>query len=101
MRCPECGIPIEVRQTHYPYFVCPGCKCDLCVPTAFRIKGLLIGGVTAFFVCYLFGLRGIALTVCAVPLGIFVAGTVTFVGMVIVPPTIEKYWQPGRFGLKL
>jgi len=100
MRCPVCGMPIEVRQTHYPYFVCPGCKSALCVPTVYRIKGLLLGEVTAFCICYLLGLRGMALILAVFLLGIIVAGTVTFVGMVIVPPKIERYWQPGSLGLK-
>ncbi len=100
MRCPECKAVIGIQLTHYPHFHCPFCDCDLCVPTSFRLKALIVGAAIAIVVCYLLGLRGMFLLLCAIPASLTLGGVATFVGMTLMPPVLEKYWAPGNLGLK-
>ena len=99
MRCPECRAVVGGERIRYPHFQCPSCGCDLCVPTAFRLKAHLFGAAIAFAGCYLLGLRGLSLFLCGIPLSILVGIVFTVLGSVMMPPTLEKYFS-GSLRLK-
>ena len=101
MRCAECRTMIGGEHVHYPYFSCPDCGCDLCVPPSFRVKANLLGAAIALSICYFFGLRSLALFICGIPASIAVGAVLTVIGTVVMPPTLQKYWRPGTLGLKL
>jgi hypothetical protein len=101
LRCPECGCGIGVRHTHYPYFACPACRSDLCVPTRYQLKAQFLGTALAFSGLYLLSLRGIALVLCGILLSLMLGSLLTIIGLVVIRPTLERYIRDGSLGLKL
>ena len=102
MHCPECGTKIEVRdKTRYPRFVCPSCRSELCVPPGSQLRTSLLGAAIAFFGCYLIGFRGITLVALGILFSLVCGSILTVVGLVVMPPTLERYYKPGSLDLKL
>ena len=103
MCCPECGGTIEVRHTRYPYFACPNCRCNLCVPRAFHIKVQIIGAVLGFILSYVAHVRGIALIACIIVAAVVIGAVLAPIGLVLLPPKLDRYnpsLPPGSLGLR-
>src|SRR5882762_746435 len=101
MHCPECGVKVEVRDTQYPKFPCPGCRADLCVPHGFQLRARFVGAAVAFLGCYVIGFKGFSFVALGLLLSLVCGSTLTVLGLVVMPPTLEKYHKPGSLGLKL
>jgi hypothetical protein len=87
------------EHIRYPFFTCPTCHCELCVPNTFRIKAHLLGAGAAVFLCYSGGLKGIALILSAIVASLALGVVLTVIGTVVIPPSLEKYWRPGHLQL--
>jgi hypothetical protein len=91
MQCPECGTRIEVRHTHYPHFGCPKCNTTICVAPAYLIKLRVLAAILAFTLAYFLGLRGMLFVVVGALASLVLASIATPIGLVVVPPMIERY----------
>ena len=92
MRCPECGTKIEVRHTRFPSFACHGCDKKLCVAAGYLIKLRLLTAILSFAATYLIGFRGFPLILIGAAASLVIASIATPIGLVVLPPTIERYF---------
>jgi hypothetical protein len=91
MRCPECGTKIEVGHVKSS-FACPGCNKKLCVAAGYLIKLRLLAAIFAFVAAYLIGFRGMPLVLVGALATVVIATIATVIGLVVLPPMIERYF---------
>jgi len=91
MRCPECGTKIGVHHFRYPSFACPSCGTEICAAPRYLITVQLLMAILSFAGAYLAGLQWLALLVVGVSASRLLASFATSVGLIVVPPRIERF----------